>query len=332
MKTTLSAIGAVLLLFLGSAFILGSASSAAAGNGVCTPSDPDLVIAGYSGDQLVNAATIMQAGQRQAVPREGIIIAVMTAIGESTLRNLDYDDDATNPDGSTADGGGLFQQQPSQGWGTWEQIMDPAYAASAFYGGPQGPNGGSPRGLLDVPGWETMEPSHAAHAVQINADKDHYTKFLPAAEAIVSALTCAAGGTGEWIVPAGGIVTGTFGDCRDSGCSRQHVGTDLADGTCQSPIWAASAGTATRGWTPLGGGVITIEHANGITTKYYHQRMQDILIHDGQQVATGDLIGATGNEGTSSAGCHLHFEVIQDGKHINPETFMASVGAPLPRR
>lgn len=329
MKTLLSAIGAVIVLFLGTTFLLGSARSTGQG-GACLPTDPSLSIAGYSGDQLTNAATIINAGAQQGVPQPGIVIGVMTAIGESSLRNLDYDDDATNPDGSTADGGGLFQQQVSAGWGTWEQVMDPAYAASAFYGGPNGPNAGSPRGLLDVPGWEDMEPSHAAHAVQINADENHYTKYLADAEAIVTALACAAGGTGEWIVPSAGVVTGQFGECGGVRPGRCHEGTDLADGTCYGPIWAAGAGTVTStGYNGRGGGFVIIDHGEGISTGYYHMRTQDILVSEGASVDAGTQVGRMGNEG-NSYGCHLHYEVRINGEAINAEPFMIEHGAPLP--
>ena len=75
----------------------------------------------------------------------GLLIALMTAAQESTLRNLEYGD---------RDSLGLFQQRPSMGWGTPAQVRDPAYAAAAFYGGPASPT--SNPGLLSVPGWEAM--------------------------------------------------------------------------------------------------------------------------------------------------------------------------------
>jgi murein DD-endopeptidase len=54
--------------------------------------------------------------------------------------------------------------RPQSGWGTVEELMDPDYQAAAFFGGPDGPNHGSPRGLLDIPGWEEMGKGEAAQA------------------------------------------------------------------------------------------------------------------------------------------------------------------------
>lgn len=131
----------------------------------------------WKGEQLVNAAIIMNAATELQLPVKAQVIGVMTAMGESSLDNLDHDDDATNPDGSIADGGGLFQQQVSQGWGTWEEVTDPATASRIFL-----------TALMKVKGWEAMEPSIAAHKVQGNDDPYHYEKFYEDAVAVVSAL------------------------------------------------------------------------------------------------------------------------------------------------
>jgi len=140
-------------------------------------------VAGYQGDQLVNAALIMNAGAALGVNVHGQTIGVMTAMGESTLRNIEYGDLA-GPDSR-----GLFQQRDT--WGTLAQRMNPTQAASFFY-----------ERLLRVPNWETMSPTAAAHAVQINADPDHYTKYFAGAQAVVTTLTtgdaaCAAGVGGD---------------------------------------------------------------------------------------------------------------------------------------
>ena len=83
---------------------------------------------------------------------------------------------------------GSAQQRPAAGWGTVEQLMDPSYNARAFYGGPSGPNRGSPRGLLDIPGWQAMDKGLAAQAVQVSAFPELYARWEPAATAIVAAL------------------------------------------------------------------------------------------------------------------------------------------------
>jgi LysM repeat protein len=93
-------------------------------------------------EQLANARVIIAVGHELGVPDRGIAIALGTAMQESWLRNLDWGD---------RDSLGLFQQRPSTGWGTPEQVRDPDRAARAFFGGAGDPNGTLTRGLLDVP-------------------------------------------------------------------------------------------------------------------------------------------------------------------------------------
>ena len=78
---------------------------------------------------------------------------------------------------------GLFQQRPSAGWGSAEQVMDPLRASQAFFGGTGNPNRGVTRGLLDIPGWEAMTVTQAAQAVQISAFPDYYAKWETSARA-----------------------------------------------------------------------------------------------------------------------------------------------------
>ena len=84
---------------------------------------------------------------------------------ESWLRNLDWGD---------RDSLGLFQQRPSSGWGSPEQILDRERATRVFYGGAGDPNGTTTRGLLDIPGWEGMAYADAAQAAAISAQPDRY--------------------------------------------------------------------------------------------------------------------------------------------------------------
>lgn len=87
---------------------------------------------------------------------------------ESWLRNLDWGD---------RDSLGLFQQRPSTGWGTVDQIMDRDRSIRVFYGGASDPNGTTSRGLLDIAGWEGMAFKDAAQAVQISAYPDRYGQW-----------------------------------------------------------------------------------------------------------------------------------------------------------
>lgn len=126
-----------------------------------------------SPEQMGNAAVIVHTGDKRKIPQKGEIVAIMTALQESNLKNLNYGD---------RDSLGLFQQRPGAGWGSPKQITDPPYASNAFYGGPQPP---SPRGLVDINGWEKMPPGTAAQTVQVSAFPDAYDKWESLAGKIV---------------------------------------------------------------------------------------------------------------------------------------------------
>jgi hypothetical protein len=110
----------------------------------------------WDATQTANAALIVTIGTRLGVPPWGQVIAVATAIQESGLRNLPYGD---------RDSLGLFQQRPSQGWGTPAQILDPTYAANRFY-----------QALLAVPDWRSLPLTVAANSVQRSAYPWAYTE------------------------------------------------------------------------------------------------------------------------------------------------------------
>lgn len=135
---------------------------------------------GWQGEQLENAATIVRTAEDLGFERDGQVLGVMAAMGESSLRNIDYGDwetsGVTNPDGSRTSSIGLFQQQ--SWWGSAEQRMDPATSAGLFYAR-----------LARIPDWQRLEPSHAIHRVQINADAEHYADYAADAEAVVDALS-----------------------------------------------------------------------------------------------------------------------------------------------
>ncbi|MGW5010525.1 C40 family peptidase [Micromonospora chalcea] len=127
----------------------------------------------WSSEQVENAAAVVAVGAEMQVPRYGWEIAVATAMQESTLRNLghlgaDNDHDSL----------GLFQQRPSQGWGTPEQISNPRYASRKFY-----------ERLLDIDGWQTMPLTQAAQAVQRSAFPDAYARWQSEAEQLVAAIS-----------------------------------------------------------------------------------------------------------------------------------------------
>src|SRR5690606_24441399 len=172
--------------------------------------------------QLTHAATIIETGsQIDGITRDGLVIALMAALTESTLRMLAntsaYPESADYPndgDGSDHDSLGLFQMRPQSRWGTVAELMDPVYQAEAFFGGPTGPNHPSPRGLLDIPGWEQMDKGEAAQAVEVSAYPDRYRNYQPVAETILTTLTGTSGTGGVGGVGQAGPATGGVAAAR----------------------------------------------------------------------------------------------------------------------
>ncbi|MFD8794779.1 C40 family peptidase [Streptomyces vinaceus] len=155
-------------------------------------------------EQIPNAKAIQATGVAMKVPARGQIVALATALQESGLRNLDYGD---------RDSLGLFQQRPSQGWGTPEQVRDPVYASTKFY-----------EGLLEVSGWESMTVTQAAQAVQASGFPDAYAKWEPLATALQKAISTALPQGGANASPVGGTPAPTA------------LGGGCADGTAFGPI------------------------------------------------------------------------------------------------
>lgn len=120
-------------------------------------------------DQTDNAALITAIATRRQLPARAATIALATAFQESKLRNIEYGD---------RDSLGLFQQRPSQGWGTEEQVLDPVYATHAFYDV-----------LVTIEGYETLTVTDAAQRVQRSAFPNAYADHEQMARAFSSALT-----------------------------------------------------------------------------------------------------------------------------------------------
>ena len=133
--------------------------------------------------QAANARTIVAISKAAGLPEQAAAIAVMTSQQESSLRVLanpivpgsqNYPHQGT---GSDHDSVGLFQQRPSQGWGTLAQLMDPATSTSLFL-----------QALADVPGWQSRTPWEAAQAVQRSANGNAYSQWAPLGIAVARAL------------------------------------------------------------------------------------------------------------------------------------------------
>ncbi len=128
-------------------------------------------VAGFnnlSAEQKANAQTIIDVGRQMGASDRDIQIALMTAMQESGLRNLNYGD---------RDSQGLFQQRPSQGWGSVEQITNPEYSAGKFY-----------ELLLRIPNRDSMRMTEAAQAVQRSAFPEAYAKHEGVAAALMQNL------------------------------------------------------------------------------------------------------------------------------------------------
>lgn len=120
-------------------------------------------------DQAANAALISALSVKRGLPPRAASIALATAAQESKLRNIDH---------GHMDSLGLFQQRPSQGWGTAAQVTDPVHATNAFYDA-----------LVTIEGYTRMPITEAAQQVQVSAYPQAYAKHEPEARAFASALT-----------------------------------------------------------------------------------------------------------------------------------------------
>lgn len=283
----------------------------------------------WDGEQVRNAAVIVEVGASRDIPSFGWVVAVATAMQESSLRNLS---------GGDRDSLGLFQQRPSQGWGTPEQILDPRYATTAFY-----------ETLVRVPGWQGMSVSAAAQAVQVSAFAEAYARWQSDAEHLVDliaarlGITCVTGAGGPWQLP---LPKGSYAFVSPYGMrwGRMHRGVDLAAPT-GTPILAAAAGTVvsaecTSPFCDRPGGInvsgcglaVEIDHGGGVGTTYCHA--SSLNVHAGDRVAAGQQIGRVGSTGHSS-GPHLHFQVhqpappISNSTTIDPVPYLRSVGVQL---
>lgn len=165
----LNALTSTSIIYPGQALVVAAAPAPAAAPATAAPpatATPQTAI--LNAPQSENATMIIRIGRELGVSDRGIAIALATSMVESWLRNLDWGD---------RDSLGLFQQRPSTGWGTPDQISDRDRSIRVFYGGQSDPNGTTTRGLLDIPGWECMAFQDAAQAVQISAYPERYAQW-----------------------------------------------------------------------------------------------------------------------------------------------------------
>jgi hypothetical protein len=120
-------------------------------------------------DQAAIAATIAGVAHARRLPAQAVVIAYATAWQESHLHNLDY---------GTLDSVGVFQQRPSEGWGTPKELLDPVYATGKFFAA-----------LVRVPGYLHLPIYQAAQAVQHSADGQAYQNYAEQASIMSGPFT-----------------------------------------------------------------------------------------------------------------------------------------------
>ena len=173
-------------------------------------------------EQAQFASIIAGVSVRRGLPPRAASIALATAYQETGIRNLDYGD---------RDSIGLFQQRPSQGWGTKKQLMDPAYAAGKFYDA-----------LVKIKNWETDDINDVAQKVQRSGYPEAYNDHEADARILASALTGQS--------PAGFSCldrTSTAGDVKDLRQSLQRTFGNLDD-SADGSVMTIRVGDNQRAW------------------------------------------------------------------------------------
>ena len=326
-------------------------------------------MSGYSQVQRSRAYSIIRAGVAMHIPPRGWIVAIATALQESSLQ-VYANDNPTYPVvvahsmalahdsvGHDHDSVGLFQQRPSPpegagGWGTVKQLMDPETSARKFYSA-----------LKGIHGWQQLPVTVAAQQVQNSAFPDAYAKWEDDAAALVNALANGAARAGlTATAPPGASDCAPAGDLpRPAGSARSRDRSarrsDLAAACCttvsiwhrrrEPPIVAAAGGLVITSTcepstgncdvdgsisTPGCGWYVEIRHAGGVNTRYCHM-IRRPEVHVGQTVKVGQTIGYVGQSGNAD-GPHLHFEVhlhndMSPNGAIDPVPFMREKGAPV---
>ncbi|MFF1926472.1 hypothetical protein ACFVW8_38655 [Streptomyces sp. NPDC058221] len=178
-----------------------------------------------SAEQAANAATISAVGTTRGMPERAVTIALATALQESGLRNLEHGD---------RDSLGLFQQRPSQGWGTGKQILDPVYSAGKFY-----------QHLAEVPGYSRLPLTVAAQRVQRSGFPQAYAKHEPDAALLAAVLT---GRTPAGLECSPPRTTAGTGDAAKVGAALvRSFGKDVLPAGDAAEKVAATAGATTQG-------------------------------------------------------------------------------------
>ncbi|HUN38543.1 MAG TPA: C40 family peptidase [Trebonia sp.] len=308
------------------ALVLGIALAAGA-TGVTTATSPPVspacgttpVQAGKSNNgtvldstQIADAEVIYSVSASLQLPQQAAVIAIATSMQESSLVNTKH---------GTSDSLGLFQQRPSQGWGTPAQIMDPVYASTRFY-----------RALVQVADWQSLPLTVAAQDVQHSQHPGAYARWQQLAEDLVATFT------------------GTAGDCATdnstgvpaSGTTRIPAGFSLPPGTPPQVVTAIAYALRQLGKPYVWGGdgpggydcsglVMLAYEAAGISLPRTTFQQVDVglPIYSLSQLQPGDLIFTAGSDGTVTDPGHVGM-YIGDGLVVEaPETGKPIMITPL---
>ena len=319
--------------------------------------DPGPRVATLTTEQTGNARTIVRVAASQSAShglgsertRQAAVIGIMTAMQESTLRNVHYGD---------RDSLGLFQQRAA--WASAAERTTPSISATMFYIGGHG----GQRGLFDIQGWPSMPLWAAAQAVQVSAFPTAYARWERLARATVAALlggvvpvadvrpapstgldlgpaACRdpapaqpVGSTRGWVLP---LPPGSFTPTSPFGYRRHpilhdwrlHTGQDLG-APMGTPVYAVAAGRVTiAGLNGTAGNQVILDHPDGVQSVYDH--LSVISVPVGAQLRAGQLLGRVGSTGRST-GAHLHLEIRRNGQPIDPVPFLRARGVDLVRK
>jgi cell wall-associated NlpC family hydrolase len=262
--------------------------------------------------QLANAQVVYDVSASLQLPQQAAVIAIATAMQESSLVNIDH---------GTSDSMGLFQQRPSQGWGTPAQIMDPVYASTRFY-----------QALTQVLNWQSLPLTVAAQDVQHSGLPSAYAHWQHLAEDLVATFT------------------GTAGDCATdnsinvpaTGITKVPAGFTLPAST-PPPVAAAITyafqqlgkpyiwgGTGPAGYD-CSGLIMMAYEAAGISLPRTTFQQVDVgtPVYSLSQLEPGDLIFTAGSDGTPTNPGHVGM-YIGDGLVVEaPETGLNIMITPL---
>jgi len=229
-------------------------------------------------EQMANAATIAAVGVTQGMPDRAVVVALATAMQESKLRNLPHLGEHNDHDSV-----GLFQQRPSQGWGTVEQVSDPRYASRQFY-----------LALQRVPGWEEMRVTDAAQRVQRSAYPEAYQRWADDATVLATALLGREPGAVTCRVPDQPLAAGESAASALGELLTLDWGDQTAVALASPPGVTVSAGDVDAGW------------------RYAHWLVSHAAAHGVTRVHFDDLVWTAAESAWSpaeSAIDHVHAEV-----------------------